>query len=101
MLLFLLLFSIYFGVPWKIETFGIALGLSFYGVLETAAFAILAQFRAGMTSVGTTISAGGYICAMLIWLAYCLKTDTIKPQFPHISREALQSQQAFVDLLRR
>jgi len=74
LLLFLFLFSSYFGLSWRHYVFGIALGLGVFSSMQLATAAVQAEM--GLLVPGSEvldfIVMGTYHCSVLIWLFYLL-----------------------------
>ena len=76
LLMFLLLFSRYFGLSWRNYVFGTVLGLGVYASVQLATTAILTQFGPNFRSeTFNLILMATYHCSVLIWLVYFLSPE--------------------------
>jgi hypothetical protein len=71
MVLFLLFFARYLGVSRRQHSFGIAMGLGIFAVVELAVNATWAGYRLSDISM-SVVNMIAYDCALLIWLGYTL-----------------------------
>jgi hypothetical protein len=79
LLLFLFLFSSYFGLSWKSYVFGIAVGLGIYSTEQLATSSIWIQ--SGGYSPNDAFrfaSMATFHCSVLIWLFYLLSTEPVR-----------------------
>jgi hypothetical protein len=81
LLVFLFLFSRYFGISWRNYAFGIALGFGILASLELVDYAIRSQIVAGSYLLDY-LGMATYHCSVLIWIFYLLAQDTQEPQEP-------------------
>ncbi len=101
LLLFLFLFSNYFGLSWRHYAFGVALGFGTFAGVQVAAIAVRTSLGVISNNAFSLISSAGQSCAVLIWWAYL-----VIPQ-RHASIEVLpkanleQWNQALSELLHR
>jgi hypothetical protein len=71
MVLFLLIFARYLGVSRRQHSFGIAMGLGIFAVVELAVNATWSGYRLSDISMAV-VNMIAYDCALLIWLGYTL-----------------------------
>jgi hypothetical protein len=71
MVLFLLFFARYLGVSRRQHSFGIALGLGAFAMVELAVSATWAGYRLSDVSM-SLVNMVAYNCTLLIWLGYTL-----------------------------
>jgi hypothetical protein len=96
LLVFLLLFSSYFGLSWRNYVFGTALGLGIYASVELATSAILWQFgpqlgsRLDLDTVNLIIMAS-YHCSVLVWLFYFLSPEPVLREVRSVPSHELES----------
>lgn len=76
LLLFLLGFTRFFGLSWRGQAFGIALGLGVLSSVELAASAIRTQVPGGeWAGALNLLTTGSYLICALIWLGYMLAPE--------------------------
>ncbi len=75
LLVFLLLFSRYFGITWRHHVFGIALGLGLYASVVLAAAAVRSEVGWVGHQPTDLMSRVAYTTATLIWAAYLLRPE--------------------------
>jgi len=71
--LFLLISARYVGVNRKQQSFGVALGFAIVALVELALVTSMAGYRLSDDSL-SLINVSAYICPLLIWLRYALKS---------------------------
>ena len=81
MVLFLLIFAHYLGVSRRQHSFGIALGLGIYAVVELAIVASMAGSRLS-DDLLSLVNVSVYLCALLIWLSYAVKSPAREGIYP-------------------
>jgi hypothetical protein len=79
LLLFLFLFSSYFGLSWRSYIFGIAAGLGIYATVQLVASSVWVQ-TAGFSAndLFTFVSMATYHCCVLIWLFYLVSNEPVR-----------------------
>lgn len=97
LLVSLLALSAFFGLSWRSMPFGIAMGLTVYGVLQTAAVAIAAQVGRHDAATAEICNSATYVCANLVWLAYCTRHP--ERRLPSGTLEDPEQHRALLDLL--
>jgi len=79
LLLFLLAFSRVFSLTWRNFVVGIALGFGVFASVELATSTLRSQIepiaRNKTTDVIALISQGGYLCSVVVWMAYVFMRD--------------------------
>jgi hypothetical protein len=85
MVLFLLIFARYAGVSRKRQSFGIALGFGVVGTVELAVAVSMSNYRLSDDSL-SLINVSAYICPLLIWLGYALKSHAREVVYPQPQR---------------
>jgi len=91
LLLFLFLFSSYFGLSWRSYVFGIAVGLGIYSSQQLIASSIWIQ--TGYYSPNDTFrftTMGTYHCCVLIWLFYVLSKEPVRRPVSGLPRNDLE-----------
>ena len=81
LLVFLFLFSRYFGISWRNYAFGIALGFGILASLELVDYAIRSQIVAGSYLLDY-LGMATYHCSVLIWIFYLVAQDPQGQQEP-------------------
>lgn len=91
LLLFLFLFSRFFGVSWRSYTFGIALGFAIFGSAQIVTWTL------GLTAVSEhskqlvdLIPTGSYHVSVLVWLGYLVAMEKPVSALPHSVPELKQ-----------
>ncbi|HZZ15313.1 MAG TPA: hypothetical protein VFE08_05070 [Candidatus Sulfotelmatobacter sp.] len=77
MVLFLLIFARYLGVSRRQHSFGIAMGLGIFAVVELAVNATWSGYRLSDISMAV-VNMIAYDCALLIWLGYTLVKSPVR-----------------------
>ncbi len=91
LLIFLFLFSSYFGLSWRNYVFGMALGLGVFASVELATAAIRIQIGLAVgDELFTLITMATYHCSVLIWLFYLLAPEPSPATVREIPHHDLQ-----------
>ena len=92
LMLFLFLFSSYFGLSWRSHLFGIGLGLGVFASLQLALYAFLAHV-ALLQAKGLVelIWFGAYDSCVLIWLFYFLAPEPARRPVTGVPAHNLES----------
>src|SRR5207248_7193790 len=67
--------SVFYGLFWSSQSFGIALGYGLFALTQMANTLFQDWTSAGGRQVYIYVSVLGYVCAVLIWIAYALRGD--------------------------
>jgi hypothetical protein len=79
LLVFLFLFSSYFGLSWKNYVYGIAVGMGIFASVDLATSAIRLATGPGAGSyVYSLVTMATYHCCVLIWLVYMLAPESAR-----------------------
>jgi hypothetical protein len=91
LLVFLFLFSSYFGLSWRNYVYGIAAGLGIFSSvsLATTALRIGTGAAAGSYSLDF-VTMAVYHCSVLIWLVYLLAPETARLAVEHLPDNNLE-----------
>jgi hypothetical protein len=89
LLLFLFLFSRYFGISWRNYAFGIALGFGILASLELVDYAIRSQIVAGSYLLDY-LGMATYHCSVLIWIFYLVAKEPQEPSEPPKPRDRIE-----------
>lgn len=90
LVLFLFLFSGYFGLSWRNYVFGIALGLGIFASVDLAAAAIQAEVGPSTSGTFDLITMATYHCSVLIWLFYLLAPERAPVRLKEVPSHNLQ-----------
>lgn len=82
LLLLLFLLSRSLAISWGQRLFGIALGFGVVAAAQLGAIAVRAQMGNAVHESFALIKPGAYVCALLIWLAYTLRSEAAAPVKP-------------------
>lgn len=75
LVVFMFLFSAYFGLKWVPYAYGIALGYAIFAAVDLSSTAISAELGPKSQTATTIASVSAYLVAELIWCAFMLKKD--------------------------
>jgi hypothetical protein len=91
LLVFLFLFSSYFGLSWRSHIYGIAAGLGIFSsvTLATAALRVATGIAAASYSLDF-VTMATYHCCVLIWLVYMLAPETARLSVKHLPDNNLE-----------
>lgn len=91
LLVFLFLFSSYFGLSWRSYIYGIAAGLGIFSSvsLATAALRVASGTAAASYSLDF-VTMATYHCCVLIWLVYLLAPETARRAVQHLPDNNLE-----------
>ena len=91
LLVFLFLFSSYFGLSWRSYIYGIAAGLGIFSsvTLATAALRVASGTAAASYSLDF-VTMATYHCCVLIWLVYLLAPETARRAVQHLPDNNLE-----------
>ncbi|MGH9603044.1 MAG: hypothetical protein ACRD24_11725 [Terriglobales bacterium] len=78
LLVFMLLFSTYFGIQWRHHVFGIALGLGLFASVELAATAVRSEVGWIGHTTYSLVRQAAYTTATVIWAAYLLRPEPVR-----------------------
>jgi len=78
LLVFLMLFSTYFGILWRHHVFGIALGLGLFASVELAATAVRSEVGWIGHATYSLIRQAAYATSTVIWAAYLLRPEPVR-----------------------
>ena len=67
---FIVLFSVYFGIPWRHRVYGIGAGFLFYLSVDIAVTTVVAQYRLPAPSIVWPLDMLAFLAACLIWIYY-------------------------------
>ena len=91
LLLFLFLFSSYFGLSWRSYVLGIAIGLGFYSVVHLATSSI--WMRAGPFNgsyIIDFVTMATFHCCVLIWFFYLVSQEPVRRSVGEIPHNELE-----------
>jgi hypothetical protein len=77
LLLFLFLFSSYFGLSWRSHVFGIAAGLGIFSAVQLVISAVRSQAGVESVLLSDFLPMATYHLCVLIWLFYLLAPETV------------------------
>jgi hypothetical protein len=91
LLLFIYLFSAYFGLSWRSYVFGIAVGMGIFSFvnLATASIEILTWAAAG-SYVLDFVTMAAYHCSVLVWLWYSLAREPVQHTVKELPKSDLE-----------
>jgi hypothetical protein len=72
LLMFLFVFSSVFGLHWRQQVFGIALGLGLFVAVELTGVTMRTSFGLIGFQTFAIVRSAGFICSLLIWIGYIL-----------------------------
>jgi hypothetical protein len=75
LLLFVFIFSRYFGLSLRSHAFGIALGLGIYASIQMATSAVLLAVGKTSSRLPNFVTMGAYHCCVLIWVYYLMAPE--------------------------
>jgi hypothetical protein len=91
LLVFLFLFSSYFGLSWRNYVYGIAAGLGIFSSVSLATTALRIGIEAAAVSYSLDfVTMATYHCCVLIWLAYLLAPETARRAVKHLPDNNLE-----------
>ena len=102
LVLFLFIFSFFFGLPLRNRFFGIAAGFGLFAGVQLATAAMFAHL--GMVTYKTVfwINMASYNCAVLVWVGYVLAPQRVEVAAPApVHAEVKSWNQALLQLLQR
>ena len=67
---FIVLFSVYFGIPWRHRVYGIGVGFFFYLSVDIAVTTVVAQYRLPAPSIVWPLDMLAFLGTCLIWIYY-------------------------------
>jgi hypothetical protein len=91
LLLFLFLFSSYFGLSWRSYVFGIAAGLGIFSAVQLAIVSIRTQVLVESRLFLDFLPMITYHCCVLIWLFYLLVPEPVPRAAPLVPTHDLES----------
>ena len=78
LLLFLFLFASYFGLTWRSQVFGIALGFAMIAGVELGIAALRMEFGSRAHVLWEFARRGTYDLALLVWIRYLLSAEPVR-----------------------
>jgi hypothetical protein len=91
LLMFLFLFSSYFGLSWRSYIFGIAAGLGIYSSVQLVASSIWIQTGLfNPSDIFTFVSMATFHCSVLIWFFYLVSKEPVRLPVGEIPRNDLE-----------
>lgn len=102
LLMCLFVLSSAFGLHWRQQVFGIALGLGLFVAVELIAVTILGQMGNPAHDALNVVRILGFNASLLIWIGYLLTPERVasKTELPHRS-QLEQWNQAVMELIKR
>jgi hypothetical protein len=91
LLVFLFLFSSYFGLSWRSYVYGVAAGLGIFSSVTLATAAL--QVATGIAAASYTldfVTMAIYHCCVVIWLIYLLAPETARLSVKHLPDNNLE-----------
>lgn len=91
LLVFLFLFSSYFGLSWRSYVYGVAAGLGIFSSVTLATAAL--QVATGIAAASYTldfVTMATYHCCVVIWLVYLLAPETARLSVKHLPDNNLE-----------
>lgn len=103
LIMFLFACSSAFGLHWKQNVFGVALGLGLYGAVELVIVTLIPHTAPATSQVFSLIRVAAYGVSLLIWLGYFLAPEPVSVNVGEVPQQAQLEQwnQAVMELISR
>jgi hypothetical protein len=102
LLIFLYLFSSYFGLTWRHQVYGIALGFGLIASIELVASAVGTEFSSLTNFIVNFLPRAAYDSAATIWIVYLLSSEPSRPRVAALPQHDLEKWNLeLLQLLRR
>lgn len=90
LLLFLFMFSTAFGLHWRQQIFGIALGLGLFVAVELIGITARTRFGIGAIGILNSARASAFVLSLLIWTGYLLLPERVPSEAELPKRSQLE-----------
>ncbi len=103
LIMFLFVCSSAFGLHWKQNVFGVALGLGLYGAVDLVIVTLVPHTASTTGQVFSLIRVAAYGVSLLIWLGYFLAPEPVSVDAGEVPKQAQLEQwnQAVMELISR
>lgn len=98
LLLFIYLFSSYFGLSWRNYVFGIAVGMGIFSIVDLGVMSIeILTWPAPASYILDFVGMAAYHCSVLVWLWYVLAREPVRYTVKELPKSDLEKWNAALE----